>query len=346
MSSFNLSSKASNVIVACHSTELSNNERDLFAQMQPWGIILFARNIENPTQVQKLIESIKVAMKRSELMVFIDQEGGRVSRLPSAFWRVPPAPTVFAQMYQSEPDIAKRACFLNAWLTGIELKASSINVNCAPMIDITQQDSATIISERALGNTTTAVIDLAREITKGLKRAGVAPVIKHMPGHGRATCDSHLELPKVDASIAELNAADFVPFKALNDESMAMSAHVLYSQIDANSPATASATLIKEVIRSSIGFDGLLMTDDINMKALSGSIATRANRAIEAGCDIALHCSGDFDEMKELSEVATELTDDALRRAQSAEKVAFHTPANTSAQDIEDELNSLLKRYS
>jgi len=336
----------SNIIVSCHSTRLSDQECALFASMQPWGLILFARNIESPTQVTALIEQAKNAMQREDLMVFIDQEGGRVSRLPNNFWRVPPAPTVFAHAYKRNPEIAKRACFLNALLTGLELKELGINVNCAPMIDIPQQNAARIISERALGNTPQQVIDLARQIIIGLKRAGVAAVIKHMPGHGRATSDSHLELPKVEASLEELNSFDFETFRALNNETMAMSAHVLYTQIDPNLPATISPTIIDKIIRSSIDFNGLLMTDDINMKALSGSIAERAKQSWAAGCDIVLHCSGDYEEMKELSVVTSELSAKALSRANAAQSIAFHSPSQVSQIDTEDELNSLLRNYT
>lgn len=336
----------SNVIVSCESTQLSSQECALFASLQPWGLILFSRNIESPTQVIALIEQAKNAMQRHNLMVFIDQEGGRVSRLPSNFWRVPPAPTVFADAYKRNPDIGKRACFLNAWLTGIELKELGINANCAPMIDIPQPNAANIISERALGSTSQQVIDLARQIIIGLKRAGVAGVIKHMPGHGRATSDSHLELPKVEATLEDLNELDFAPFRAMNSEAMAMSAHVLYTQVDPKLPATISPTVISKVIRSTIAFDGLLMTDDINMKALSGTIVERSTQALQAGCDIVLHCSGDYQEMKALCSVARELEGEALRRAKVAESIAFAPSTQNSQAEIEEELNTLLNNYS
>lgn len=337
---------ANNAIVGCSSTELTKDEVALFADMQPWGLILFSRNIDNREQVIQLIEHTKHVLGRKELMVFIDQEGGRVSRLPKENWRVPPSPTVFARMYASDPTIAKRACFLNALLTAYELKELGINVNCAPMLDIAHASSASIISERSLGNNIEQVIDLAVQIINGLKRGGVAAVIKHIPGHGRATSDSHLELPIVDASIDELSDLDFMPFATLNNQTMAMTAHVVFSQIDAHLPATISKTVIQDVIRLAMGFNGLLMTDDINMQALSGDIAQRGQQAIEAGCDIILHCSGKLEEMISLSKVLSPLSGQSLVRAQRAESQAFTPASKLSTKSIELELSMLLANYS
>lgn len=336
----------SNAIIACSSTELSKEECALFAQMQPWGLILFSRNIHNPAQVVQLIKQMKHALGRDNLMVFIDQEGGRVSRLPASHWRIPPSPTSFSNIFSGNPDIGKRACFLNALLTGLELKALGINANCTPMIDLPQQTAANIISKRALGSDPQQVIDLARQVVNGLKRAGVAPVIKHMPGHGRATCDSHLELPTVDASLDELIAYDFVPFQALSDETMAMTAHVLYNQIDQRLPATVSPIVIDRIMRNTINFDGLIMTDDINMKALTGTVAQRAEKAIKAGCDIALHCSGDLAEMQSLMDVLSPLEGKSLLRAQAAQKIAFSSMPDINESDIALELKELLATYS
>lgn len=335
-----------NVIVGCSSTQLSAQERSLFKELQPWGIILFARNIDNPAQIINLIEDCKTQMQRDDLMVFIDQEGGRVSRLPSSHWRIPPSPTVFSNMYEENIETAKRACLLNATLTGLELKVLGINANCAPMLDIPQSNANNIIAERALGDSPQKVIDLARQITNGLKRASVAPVIKHMPGHGRATSDSHLELPEVNASISELNDWDFIPFKALNDECMAMSAHIVFDQIDRKLAATISPTVVSKIMRDIIGYKGLIMTDDLNMKALSGSVASRARQAIAAGCDIALHCSGDFDEMQSLLGVAQELSSESLIRANTAEKVAFKPIPDIDSAELKAELDSLMENYT
>jgi beta-N-acetylhexosaminidase len=335
-----------NVIVGCSSHKLNDNERALFSELQPWGIILFARNINKPKQITALIEDCKKTMQRDDLMIFIDQEGGRVSRLPKTHWRVPPSPTVFANIYEDNQELAKRACFLNAMLTGIELKTLGINANCAPMLDIPQKDASGIISERALGTSPHKVIDLGRQISTGLKRAGVAPVIKHMPGHGRATSDSHLGLPQVSASLSQLIDWDFAPFKALNDEAMAMTAHIIFDQIDQSLPATISPKIVNHIMREVIGFDGLIMTDDINMHALSGKVATRAEHALAAGCDIVLHCSGEIDEMRSLLNIASTIKGKTLHRAQAAQTLAFQAKSTLCAQDITEELGSLLKNYS
>lgn len=337
---------ANNIIVGCHTLTLSGNELSLFNELDPLGFILFARNIDNPNQVSKLTEQFKKTLNREDIMVLIDQEGGRVSRLPKTHWRVPPSPTVFAQMYLEGAEKAKRACYLNALLTGLELKSLGINVNCAPMLDVPQNNAANIISERALGTNPKQVIALGKQIAEGLRHAGVAPVIKHMPGHGRATCDSHLELPLVDSSFDELALCDFVPFQALSNEAMAMSAHVVFSEIDKAQPATISHKLINNLIRQHIGFNGLLMSDDINMQALSGNVASRAQACLSAGCDIALHCSGDFAEMKSLLEVTSQLKGISKKRADNAEKHAFAEPPNTDLGFVNDELNDLLKLRS
>lgn len=331
-----------NVIVGCSTTHLSKQESNLFRELQPWGLILFARNIENPSQIKALIEQCKLAMGRDNLMVFIDQEGGRVSRLPKTHWRVPPSPTVFAKMYRTNKEMANRACMLNALLTGLELKALGINANCAPMLDIPQQNASTIVTERALGDYPDQVIDLGQQITNGLKKAGVAPVIKHMPGHGRAICDSHKELPKVDASLEQLKEWDFVPFRSLSNECMAMTAHIVFEKLDNDLPATISPFLINEVMRKIIGFNGLIMTDDINMHALSGTVASRAENAIAAGCDIALHCSGDILEMQSLLTVAEPLCNEALSRTLVAEEIAFSKFTDSNIEQIKDELASIL----
>lgn len=336
---------SNNVIVGCHSTTISQQEAELFAKLQPWGIILFARNIENPKQVIQLINDIKKALGRDQLMVLIDQEGGRVSRLPANHWRIPPSPTVFARMYQDDQESAKKACLLNALLTGVELKELGINVNCAPMLDIPERQTASIITERALGYTTEQVIELAQQISSGLKSAGVAPVIKHMPGHGRAKSDSHLELPTVDASFEALKNKDFIPFRALANEAMAMTAHIVFNQIDKNLPATISPTVIQNVMRTEIAFDGLIMTDDINMHALSGTVATRAELALKAGCDVVLHCSGELEEMATLLDVVYPLEGKSLERANLAEAIAFQKMPEVNKADLKTELDALMKGY-
>ena len=333
-----------NIIVACYATHLSENEKSLFKELNPLGFILFARNIESPQQVKSLTDEFKHVLDRDDVMVLIDQEGGRVSRLPEKHWRVPPCPTVFAKLYAECQQSAKRACYLNALLTGLELKTLGINVNCAPMLDVPQNNAATIISERALGNNPQQVLELGRQIVEGLKAASVAPVIKHIPGHGRATNDSHLSLPFVDADISQLRKSDFVPFTALASEKMAMSAHIVFEEIDNKHAATVSQTVINRIIRDDIGFEGLLMSDDINMQALSGNVAQRAQACLQAGCDVALHCSGDFTEIETLLKVASPLKGVSKQRANEAEALAFSKTCSIVANVVEEELNQLLKK--
>ncbi len=329
------------MIISCASTTLSAEEKALFKELQPWGIIFFARNLTHRAQIIDLIEDLKHSMGRDELLVFIDQEGGRVSRLPEAHFRVPPSPTNFAELYFRDQTKAKRACYLNALLTAIELKSLGINVNCAPMLDLPQIDADPIVTERALGNQPSQVIDLAQEIIDGFKHANVAPVIKHMPGHGRAKSDSHKTLPIVTASEQSLKDWDFLPFKAFANECMAMTAHIVFQHLDTNA-ATQSPRLIKEVMRESIGFNGILMTDDINMNALKGSISDRASASLNAGCDIVLHCSGELQEMKELLEVCNPLSGDSLMRARRAEAVAFPSLPKLDEDSIKAELDEIL----
>lgn len=329
------------MIVSCASTKLSADEKALFKDLQPWGIIFFARNLSHKAQIINLVEELKHSMDRDNLLVFIDQEGGRVSRLPKEHFRVPPSPTTFAELYFRDQTKAKRACYLNALLTGIELKSLGINVNCAPMLDLPQIDADPIVTERALGNQPSQVIDLAQEIINGYKQAKVAPVIKHMPGHGRAKSDSHKTLPVVTASKQSLNDWDFLPFKAFANECMAMTAHIVFQQID-GTVATQSSVLIEQIMRKAIGFNGILMTDDINMNALKGSISDRASASLNAGCDLVLHCSGELNEMKELLDVCTLLRGESLNRAKTVEEIAFARLPELDEQTIKAELDDIL----
>ncbi|GLR69323.1 glycosyl hydrolase [Agaribacter marinus] len=329
-----------NVIVGLEGLSILPREAALLKELNPWGFILFSRNIASPTQLKRLHAQLQEVSQQDEPIILIDQEGGRVSRLPKAFWRVPPSPSEFVKLYRKNKAEAQQACFLNNQLIAQELKACGINVNCAPMLDIAQDNAADIIHERGYGNTKEQVIALGAEVINGLKSGGVAPVIKHMPGHGRGTSDSHFDLPKVAASKEELGI-DFAPFAAFSEEAMAMSAHIVFSAYDASLPASISPTMY-EVMRNEIGFNGLIMTDDINMHALSGSIAERAASALQAGADIALHCSGDFTEMKSLLAVAQPLKDKSLTRAKKAEQTARQVSSTDAVKEIETALQRLL----
>ncbi|WP_395339430.1 beta-N-acetylhexosaminidase [Ningiella sp. W23] len=339
---------ANNLIVSCSGLVLTQDEASLLSELQPWGIILFARNIESPLQVRRLLDDIKLALDDDELVVLIDQEGGRVSRLPYPQWRIPPSPQVFAKLYERDKHKALRACFLNNLIIGCELKSVGINVNCAPMLDIPQKDAADIIHERSYGNAHSAdniqqVIALGEQVISGLEQAHVSAVIKHIPGHGRGRSDSHFTLPRVEASLNELENSDFKPFLALNHAPMAMSAHIVYEAIDSLNPGSVSKTVVKELIRKRIGFEGLLMTDDINMQALKGSISERARQALDAGNDVVLHCSGEFEEMASLLDVASPLSGQSKYRAAYAKQQATLPMPVFDIEAAQAELSALLR---
>ncbi len=335
-------SNATNIIFGCSGPRLTPEEKALFQDVVPWGFILFARNIETGDQVRALVDDFREATDRNDVIVLIDQEGGRVSRLPAPEWRIPPAPPALARLYGDNPDKAEQAFRLNYQLIGHELKEIGINVNCAPMLDIPTDGASSVVTDRALGNTPEQVTRLGRAVCEGLKAAGVAPVIKHGPGHGRALVDSHHLLPRVDAPLEALRETDFVPFKALKGETMLMTAHIIYEAIDAVHPGTLSADVINTVLRGEIGFDGLIMSDDLNMHALTGSMQERTAACLSAGCDIALQCSGDMDDMKDAARAVSPLEGKALERAQKAEQEAFTQAAAFDVAGAYDALTELL----
>lgn len=332
---------ASTVIFGCSGVRLTDDERALFTECKPWGLILFARNIESPEQVRSLVDDFLAAVGREQTMVFIDQEGGRVSRLPATHWRVPPSPTQFAALYRREPERALEAIRANYTLIAQDLKTLGINVNCVPMLDVIQADSAEIIASRALGDDPSMVCALARATIEGLRVCGVAPVIKHAPGHGRAITDSHLELPIVRSPPEQLEACDFATFFHFRNEAMLMTAHVVYEAIDPERAATVSPRVINEVIRGKIGFDGLIMSDDLSMSALTGSLAERARSSLDAGCDVALHCNGDYEEMRAIAGVVDELGGKRAARAGRAQAAAFAAPADVERSRLLEALEAL-----
>jgi beta-N-acetylhexosaminidase len=288
-------------ISSCAGTSLSDAERDFFARERPCGLIVFARNCATPAQLHALVASFKEAVGSDDVLVLIDQEGGRVQRLRPPNWPDMPPVRRYGELYDTDPTGAKRAALAGARMIANELQTLGINVNCTPVLDIPQQGAHEIISDRAFSSDPDTVIALGRAVMEGTLAGGVLPVIKHVPGHGRAKADSHLSLPRIDATNEELEALDFRPFKALNDAPLAMTAHVLLPAFDDRRPATISPVIMREVIRDSMGLDGLIMSDDIGMKALRGPFAERARDVIAAGCDVVLHCSGDFGEMVEVA---------------------------------------------
>ncbi|MDA0675653.1 MAG: beta-N-acetylhexosaminidase [Proteobacteria bacterium] len=305
------------VILGCGGEILSAAERRFFAKTDPLGFILFARNCREPDQVRRLVADLRDSVGRADAPVMIDQEGGRVARLKPPHWRVAPAPMRFADL--ASIDDAQAAARLNARLIADELFDLGITVNCAPVLDVRQPDADPIIGDRAYGATPDMVSRLGAAACDGFLDGGVLPVIKHLPGHGRANADSHIQLPVVDAPRDQLERIDFPPFRALRRMPWAFTAHVVYTALDDTAPATTSAKVIAEVIRGDFGYDGLLMTDDLSMQALSGSLAERTRAALAAGCDLAVHCNGRFDEMEEVAMAATPMTDVGWERFERAE---------------------------
>jgi beta-N-acetylhexosaminidase len=320
---------------------LSVAEAAFFAEAQPWGFILFARNIENPEQVRALTASLRATVNDPRAPILIDQEGGRVARLKPPHWKARPPAARFGALYAGNPEAAREATYLNARLIAHDLCELGINVDCLPVLDVPQPGAHDIIGDRAFASDPGIVIALGRAQIEGLMDGGVLPVMKHIPGHGRAGSDSHLELPRVAAEMEELSALDFVTFRSLDTCPMAMTAHVVYDSIDPQRPATTSPKVVRDVIRGEIGFDGLLMSDDLSMKALAGPLNVRAKAALFAGCDVVLHCNGDMDEMKDVASEAKPLDGASLRRANHA-LAQLVTPSGFEPAVAEARLESLL----
>jgi beta-N-acetylhexosaminidase len=305
-------------ITGLSATELNADERAFIRSELPWGFILFKRNVESPEQVARLVDELKTSAGRSDVPVLIDQEGGRVQRLGPPQWPVYPPGALFGALYDADAARGLKAARLSARLIAADLAELGITVDCLPLADVPVAGADAVIGDRAYGAEPEKVARIARAVTEGLQQGGILPVLKHIPGHGRATADSHLRLPEVKTSKSELERTDFAAFRPLADLPMAMTAHVVFSAIDPVHPATTSATIIQQVIRGVIGFQGLLMSDDVSMNALSGSIADRTRASFAAGCDMVLHCNGKLDEMRQVAAAAPELSGKALLRAQDA----------------------------
>jgi beta-N-acetylhexosaminidase len=297
--------------------ELTAEERAFLRAERPWGFILFKRNIDNPAQVAGLVEELRGATGDLDAPVLIDQEGGRVQRLAPPHWPVYPPGAIFGVLYDIDPELGLKAAWLSSRLIAADLVDLGITVDCLPLADVPVQGADAVIGNRAYGTEPGKVAAIARAVTQGLEQGGILPVLKHIPGHGRATADTHFKLPVVDTSAAELEAFDFAAFKPLADLPMAMTAHVVFSALDPEQPATTSATIITQVIRGSIGFQGLLMSDDVSMNALAGSIAERTRAIVAAGCDVVLHCNGKLDEMRAVAAETPILAGQALERAKA-----------------------------
>ncbi len=305
-------------IYGCAGPVLEAGERDFFREAQPLGFILFGRNIASPEQLRALTAALRETVGDETAPILIDQEGGRVARLKPPQWMARPAAARFGELYAARREAALEAVYLNARLIAHDLREAGITVDCAPVLDVPVEGADAVIGDRAFASDPPAIIALGRAQMEGLMEGGVLPVMKHMPGHGRATADSHHALPRIAAAAEELSASDFVTFRSLSTFPMAMTAHVVYEAIDPQRPATTSPKVIRDVIRGEIGFDGLLISDDLSMNALDGTLCTRTKAALFAGCDAVLHCTGKMDEMRDVASEAKPLEGPPLRRAEAA----------------------------
>ncbi|MBB5754142.1 beta-N-acetylhexosaminidase [Prosthecomicrobium pneumaticum] len=316
-------------ISGCAGTALSEAEAAFFAAERPWGLILFKRNIGTAEEVCELVARFREAVDDPDAPVLIDQEGGRVQRLGPPLWPNRPAARAIGRLHAEDPAAARRFAWLHGRLIAADLHDLGITVDCLPVLDVATPETHRAIGDRAFSEDAAAVAFLGRAVAEGLAAGGVLPVVKHMPGHGRATVDSHLDLPVVAAPRDVLAVADFVPFRELADLPMAMTAHIVFRAIDPERPATTSAVVIEEVIRGAIGFDGLLMSDDLSMKALGGDYESRAAAVLAAGCDLVLHCNGVMEEMRAVAAAVPELA------GRSAERAADARAARGPAQPLD-----------
>ena len=328
-------------IAGCSGTKLTAEERSFFAQNLPWGFILFARNVETPEQVLALTEEMRGVTGREDTPVLIDQEGGRVRRLRPPNWPDYPPARLAGAIYERDQQSGKRFAWLQARLIACDLVRLGINVDCLPVLDVPVEGAHDIIGDRAYSTQSFEVEQMARAACQGLLAGGVLPIVKHIPGHGRAGADSHEKLPVVDTPAAVLQSSDFQPFLQLADMPVAMTAHVVYSAYDGDNPATTSSVMIGEVIRKWIGFDGLLVSDDLSMKALSGDFSHRTRSAFAAGCDIVLHCNGEMEEMAAVADATPDLAGVAEVRASRALARLSEAEAGTDEDELRAEFAAL-----
>ncbi|POF29379.1 beta-N-acetylhexosaminidase [Roseibium marinum] len=328
-------------VSGCAGPVLTAEEISFFREEDPWGLILFARNIETPDQVRGLTQAFRVAVGKEDAPVLVDQEGGRVQRLKPPHWPKYPAPKLYGELYESQPDQALRAAWLGARLIAADLHEVGITIDCLPCLDVGFPETVDAIGDRAFSSDPDVVAKLGQAMVDGAIAGGVLPVIKHIPGHGRARVDSHLELPRVDAAKSSLESVDFRPFKALSHVSLGMTAHIVYETIDGANPGTQSKKVIQDIIRTEIGFKGCLMSDDMSMKALGGDFDERARKILQAGCDIVLHCNGDMNEMRDVARAVPALEGDAQRRCDLALTGLQPPRPGFQRQDAWNELQSL-----
>jgi len=311
-------SESKRMILGAAGLSLTPDEIAFYRDERPWGFILFARNVGEAAQLRDLTSAMRESVGRADAPVFIDQEGGRVQRLRPPLAPNYPAASALGALYHRDREAGVRATWLMSRLHAFDLMHRGVDVDCLPVLDVPVEGAHDVIGQRAYGRDPEAVAALGRAAADGLLAGGVLPVMKHIPGHGRAGADTHVELPTVTAPLEELRERDFAPFRSLRDLPMAMTAHVVYSAIDPGNPATHSARVVREIVRGEIGFDGLLMSDDISMKALSGDFATKSAAILAAGCDLVLHCNGVMEEMRAVAGATGPLSGKPLERAERA----------------------------
>ncbi len=332
-------------ITGIDSTRLSDAERTFLRDADPWGLILFRRNVQSPEQIRRLSGAFRDVVGRDDAPVLIDQEGGRVQRLAPPHWPAYPPGAAYGALFEIDRDLGLRAAWLGARLIAADLHALGITVNCVPLGDMPAPGANAVIGDRAYGTTAAQVAAIAQALAAGLIDGGVLPVLKHLPGHGRANADSHERLPVVGVDRVTLQNSDFAAFRALAKLPFGMTAHVVYTAIDPVEPATTSPAVIGDVIRKWIGFDGALMSDDISMGALSGTIAERTRAAVAAGCDLVLHCNGKGDEMRQVAGEAPLLDGDAARRTIAA-LAARRNPSPFDVAAARAEFSAMMARIS
>jgi beta-N-acetylhexosaminidase len=327
-------------IYGCSGHRLTAEEKAFFAEARPWGFILFRRNVESPDQLRALTGELRDSIGDPTAPILIDQEGGRVQRLGPPHWpKYPPGDAYLKAT--NDPLAARELVRLGARLMAHDLRDVGIDVDCMPVLDVPVPGAHDIIGDRAYAPDPALVAQLGRAAAEGMLAGGVLPVIKHMPGHGRAFADSHKSLPVVHADFDTLDSWDFAPFKALSDMPIAMTAHVVFTAIDPNHPATTSKKAVK-LMRGHLGFGGLILTDDLSMHALSGSFAERAEASLKAGCDIVLHCNGDLAEMASVAEGVRKLKGKSAERADAALSRIVHTPEPLDYRQARDRFDAVL----
>ncbi|MBB5538182.1 beta-N-acetylhexosaminidase [Rhizobium giardinii] len=328
-------------ISGCKGLTITPEEKAFFAGERPWGFILFGRNIGEPEQISDLVASLRDSVGNPDAPVLIDQEGGRVQRIRPPIVPQYPNGAAIGEIYRRDREQGLRAAWLMSRLHAFDLMRFGITVDCLPVLDVPIEGSSDVIGNRAYGHDPQAVAAIGAAAAAGLKAGGMLPVMKHMPGHGRAFVDSHHKLPVVDVPFDELAKSDFVPFVAMKNELMAMSAHIVFTAIDPENPATTSPKVVEGVIRGHIGFDGLLMSDDVSMNALAGNIEERARGIVAAGLDLVLHCHGIMDEMLQVARVVPVISGATLRRVKAVE-AGFAKPDSSDEAALRDEFNGML----